>query len=107
MPRTRSRSSCERGLGLLVRVRRRVHVPLGVVVEVLACRPEIHRQAHQPLLRAVVQVALDARRSASALPTAATRPALGRPSRASCGGALVGTEEPTTGGGVESAEHAR
>ena len=51
----------QRGLGLLVRMHdARADGVLVLVVEVLPRRAQLHRQADQALLRAVVQVALDA-----------------------------------------------
>ena len=60
MPRTRSRISLQRRLGLLVGVGDHRPARLGVVVELLAGRAEVGGQRDQPLLGAVVEVALDA-----------------------------------------------
>ena len=49
----------QRGFGLLVRLVHQLPGPLGVRVEALARPSEIHRQRHQSLLGAVVQVPLD------------------------------------------------
>ena len=60
MPRTRSRISRERRFRLLVGVRHHRPRLFGIVVELLAGGTEPGRQRDQPLLGAVVEVALDA-----------------------------------------------
>ena len=98
MPRTRSRSSCSAALASSCAWHDApVDRFLVLVVEVLPRRAQLHGQADQALLRAVVQVALDAPALGLGAPDGRHPPALRGPYPGFLQRALVGTEEPRAG----------